>query len=75
MVASRSTTPAAKRGLRCVALGSNNYLLARSETGGERATAMSSPIRTAEHNGLDPQGEPRNVLERIVDSITALTNC
>jgi len=56
MVASRSTTPAAKRGLRCVALGSNNYLLARSETGGERATAMSSPIRTAELNGLDPQG-------------------
>ena len=47
---------AAKRGLRCVALGSNNYLLARSETGGERATAMSSPIRTAELNGLDPQG-------------------
>ena len=39
-----------------VALGSNNYLLARSETGGERATAMSSPIRTAELNGLDPQG-------------------
>lgn len=58
---------AAERGLRCVALGRNNYLFAGSDAGGERAAAMYSLIGTAKLNGLDPQAYLRYVLERIGD--------
>lgn len=58
---------AAERGLRCVALGRNNYLFAGSDTGGQRAAAMYSLIGTAKLNGLDPQAYLRYVLERIAD--------
>lgn len=58
---------AAERGLRCVALGRNNYLFAGSDTGGERAAAMYSLIGSAKLNGLDPQAYLRHVLERIAE--------
>jgi transposase len=58
---------AAERGLRCVALGRNNYLFAGSDTGGERAAAMYTLIGTAKLNGIDPQAYLRHVLERIAD--------
>jgi len=58
---------AAEHGLRCVALGRNNYLFAGSDRGGERAAAMYSLIGTAKLNGLDPQAYLRHVLERIAE--------
>lgn len=58
---------AAERGLRCVALGRNNYLFAGPDTGGERAAAMYSLIGTAKLNGIDPQAYLRHGLERIAD--------
>lgn len=56
---------AAERGLRCVALGRNNYLFAGSHTGGERAAAMYSLIGTAKLSDIDPQAYLRYVLDRI----------
>lgn len=56
---------AAERGLRCVALGRNNFLFAGSDAGGERAAAMYSLMGTAKLNGIDPQAYLRHVLERI----------
>jgi transposase len=58
---------AAERGLRCVALGRNNFLFAGSDAGGERAAAMYSLVGTAKLNGLDPQAYLRYVLKHIAD--------
>jgi transposase len=58
---------AAEQGLRCVALGRNNYLFAGSDAGGEHAAAMYSLIGTAKLNGIDPQAYLRYVLGRIGD--------
>ena len=44
-----------------------NWLFAGSDAGGERAAAAYSLIETAKLNGLDPEGYPRHVLERIAD--------
>jgi hypothetical protein len=43
----------AERVLRAIALGRKNYLLAGSDSGGERAAAIYSLIDTAKLNGLD----------------------
>ncbi len=45
----------AERALRTVALGCKNYLLAGSDTGGERAAAIYSLIETAKLNDRDPE--------------------
>src|SRR3954451_6567369 len=61
---------AAKRALRAVALGRNNYLLAGSDSGGERAAAMYSLIGSAKLNGLNPEAYLRDVLRRIADHLS-----
>ncbi len=67
MATSRSTTTAAERALRAVALGRKNYLFAGSDSGGERAAAIYSLIGTAKLNGIDPEAYLREVLESIAD--------
>jgi hypothetical protein len=52
---SKSTTNAAERALRAVALGRKNYLFAGSDSGGERAAAIYSLFGSANLNDLDPQ--------------------
>jgi len=56
----------AERALRAVALG-RNYLFAGSDSAGERAAAIYSPIGTAKLNGLDPEAYLRQVLQGIAD--------
>jgi hypothetical protein len=58
---------AAERALRTVALGRKNYLFAGSDAGGERAAAIYTLLGTAKLNGLDPELNLRQVLERIAD--------
>jgi transposase len=58
---------AAERALRPVALGRKNYLFAGSNSGGERAAAIYSPVGSAKLNGLDPERYLRQVLNRIAD--------
>jgi transposase len=58
---------AAERALRAVALGRKNYLFAGSDTGGQRAAAIYSLIRSAKVNGIDPQAYLSTVLARIAD--------
>ena len=48
------TNNAAERALRGVALGRKSWLFAGSERGGDRATAMHTPIVTAKMNDIDP---------------------
>jgi hypothetical protein len=50
-----------------MALGRKNWLFARSDRGGVRATAIYSLIKTAKLNGLDPEAYLRDVLTRIAD--------
>jgi hypothetical protein len=50
-----------------VALGRKNYLLAGSDSGGERAAVIYGLIGTAKLNGIDPEAYLRNVLSRIAD--------
>jgi len=61
---------AAERGLRCVALGRNNFLFAGSDAGGERAAAMYSLIGTAKLNELDPQAYSNSPTKASVDAVT-----
>lgn len=44
-----------------------NYLFAGSDTGGERAAAIYSLVKTAKLNGLDPEAYLRDILTRIAD--------
>ena len=59
---------AAERVLRTVALGHKNYLFAGSDAGDERAAANYSLIGTAKLNGLDPEGDVRDVRSRIAET-------
>lgn len=57
----------ADRALRAVAIGRRNHLFAGSDSGGERAAAMYSRIRSARPNGIDPEAYLHYVIERIAD--------
>jgi transposase len=64
---------ATEHALRAVALGRKNYLFAESDTGGERAAAIYSLIRTTKLNDRDPETYSRMVLSRIADhSVTRI---
>ena len=56
---------AAENAIRPVALGRKNWLFAGSDSGGERAAAFYTLIRTAKLNGLEPEAYLRDVLARI----------
>ncbi len=58
---------AAERALRAVAISRKNYLLAGSDSGGERAAAIYSLAGSAKLNDLDPEAYLRHILERIAD--------
>lgn len=58
---------AAERELRGIALGRKSWLFAGSDRGGERAAVMSTLIRTARLNNIDPQAWLTDVLARIAD--------
>jgi transposase len=53
--------------LRAVALGRKNYLFAGSDSGGERAAAIYSPVASAKLNDPRPETYLRDVLARIAD--------
>ena len=58
----------AENALRCVSLGrKKNFLFAGSDSGGERAAAMYSLIRTCKLNGIDPRAYLCHVLTHIAD--------
>lgn len=42
-------------------------MFAGSDSGGERAAAIYSPIGTAKLNGLDPEANLHEMLQRIAD--------
>jgi len=50
-----------------LALGRKSYLFAGSESGGERAAATYSLIRSAKLNGVEPESYLRDVLARIAE--------
>jgi hypothetical protein len=56
---------AAENAIRPVALGRKNWLFAGSDSGGERAAAFYTLIRTATLNGLEPEAYLRDVIARI----------
>jgi hypothetical protein len=53
--------------LRTVALGREDWLLASSDDGGDRAAAIYGLTGSAKLNGLNPEACLRHVLERIAD--------
>jgi transposase len=57
----------AENALRCVSLGRKNFLFAGSDSGGERAAAMYSLIRTCKLNDIDPRAYLCHVLTHIAD--------
>ncbi|MGF6997108.1 hypothetical protein P3T25_005484 [Paraburkholderia sp. GAS32] len=50
-----------------MAIGRRNYLFAGADSGGERAAAIYSIIRTAKLNDVDSEAYLRFVLPRIAD--------
>jgi hypothetical protein len=62
-----TTSRAAERELRGIALGRKSWLFAGSDRGGERAAVMYTLIQTARMNGIDPQAWLADVLARIND--------
>ena len=58
---------AAERGMRGVAVGRKNGLIAGSEGGGKAAATAFTLIETAKLNGIDPQAWLTWVLGRIAD--------
>ncbi len=58
---------AAERALRSIAIGRRNYLFDGADSGGERAAAIYSLIRTAKLNGVDPEAWLCHVLTHIAD--------
>ena len=58
---------AAERALRGVALGRRNFLFAGTDSGGERAAAMSGLLGTVRLTGIDLEARLRLVLTHIAD--------
>ena len=56
---------AAENAVRPITLGRKNWLFAGSDSGGERAAIMLTLLRTAKHNGVEPEAWLRDVLGRI----------
>jgi transposase len=56
---------AAENQIRPVALGRKNWLFSGSDSGGERAAAFYTLIRTARLNGVDPETWLKDVIARI----------
>jgi hypothetical protein len=57
----------AENAMRCIAVGRKNYLFAGSDTGGERAAAIYTIVRTAKLNGVNPESYLRDMLEKIAN--------
>jgi len=55
----------AENAIRCIALGRRNCLFAGSNSGGERAAAMYSILRTAKLNDVNPEAYLSDILARI----------
>jgi len=55
----------AENAIRCIALGRRNWLFAGSNSGGERAAAMYSILRTAKLNDVNPEAYLSDILARI----------
>ena len=56
---------AAENQIRPVALGRKNWLFSGSDSGGERAAAFYTLIRTAKLNGVEPEAWLTDVIARI----------
>jgi transposase len=56
--------------MRIIALGRRNYLLAGSDSGGERAASIYSLVMTASLNGLNPKTCLKDFLAKITDGHT-----
>ncbi len=60
----------AENAMRPVALGRKNFLFAGSDSGGDRAAAIYTLVRTAKLNGLNPETYLRDVLLKIAEGHT-----
>lgn len=58
---------AAENAIRPITLGRKNWLFAGSDSGGDRAAILSTLVRTAKLNGVEPEAWLRDVLGRIGD--------
>lgn len=58
---------AAENAIRPITLGRKNWLFAGSDSGGDRAAVLSTLVRTAKLNGVEPEAWLRDVLGRIGD--------
>jgi hypothetical protein len=58
---------AAENAIRPITLGRKNWLFAGSDSGGERTAVLSTLVRTAKLNGVEPEAWLRDVLGRIAD--------
>jgi len=66
----RSDNNIAENAMRPVALGRKNFLFAGSDSGGDRAAAIYTLVRTAKLNGLNPETYLRDVLLKIAEGHT-----
>jgi hypothetical protein len=60
----------AENAMRCIAVGWKNYLFAGSDSGGERAASIYTPVRTAKLNDVNPETYLRDVLTKIAEGHT-----
>jgi len=60
----------AENAMRSIALGRKNYLFAGSDSGGERAAAIYTLVRTAKLNGLNPETYLSDILTKIAEGHT-----
>jgi transposase len=60
----------AENAMRSIALGRKNYLLAGSDSGGERAAAIYTLVASAKLNGLNPETYLKDILAKIADGHT-----
>jgi transposase len=57
----------AENAMRCIAIGRKNYLVAGSDSGGDRAASIYTIIPTAKLNGVNPEAYLRDTLTKIAD--------
>src|SRR3984957_18545232 len=57
----------AENAMRAIAVGRKNYLFCGSDTGGDRAASVYTPVQTAKLNGVNPEAYLKGILTKIAD--------